>query len=91
MIVIREVPCAKEMVELGEGLADFVGAVIVSLSDGWQPGKDITAIIGSAIQDLVPALQGVDEISEELEDPQTFSNSVYVGLSPIAFKFIKKK
>lgn len=87
--VIRQVTCSKETVELGEGLDKFIEAVQTAVADGWQFGQDIPTIIAAAIGHLLPALEGVEKIGAETEDIQAFVNAVYIGLSPIPFRFVK--
>lgn len=89
-VVKREVECAKETLELGEGLAKFVSSLQGALADGWQSGQDLPVLLSAALTDLVPAVQGVEKIKDEVKDPQSFSNGIYVGVSSIPFLFIKK-
>ncbi len=87
----REIEVSKELVELGEGIANFLKTVKGALDDGFQPGDDVSEIIGSLLRDLIPALQGVEDIDDELkENPQAFANAIYVGFSPIAFLFLSE-
>lgn len=90
-LVKRELDCAKETVEFGEGLAKLVNATREALSDGWQTGEDLPAIITSAVSDLVPALQGMEKISDELKTVPSFANAVYASLTPIFWSFLKKE
>lgn len=57
----------KETYELVEGIGEFVGAVKAALADGWQPGSDIPVIMMAAIEKLGPAVQGADQIDDELK------------------------
>jgi hypothetical protein len=85
-----EVEVSKEAYELGLGLAKFHAVVKQAMADGWQTGTDIPPIIQSAIADLVPAMQGADQAGAEAKaDKQQFANAIYLGLSPIAFSYIK--
>lgn len=85
-----EVEVSVETHELGQGLAKMIASVKQALADGWQPGTDLPVIISSAVSDLVPAVQGVDKIGAEMaENKQAFANAVYLGLSPVAFQFVK--
>lgn len=85
-----EVEVSKEAYELGAGIAKFHAVVKTALADGWQIGQDIPPIMSSALSDLVPAMQGADQVSAESKDMQAFSNAIFLGLSPIAFSYIKK-
>lgn len=84
------VECSKETVEIGLGLAKFVGAVKAALADGWDPVMDTTAVIKAAIQDLVPAMKGFDAVKGELaEDKMAFANAVTVSGSAIVGELVK--
>lgn len=89
--VKRELECAKEAVELGEGVSKFVLALKKALEDGWQLDQDLPVIIQSAMADLIPSIEGMEEIGAETANTQAFVNAVYVGLHPIPFAFIAKK
>lgn len=84
-----EVEVTKEAYELGQGIAKFHEAVKTALADGWDTTKDIPPIIQAAIVDLVPAMQGADQVGSEAKDKQPFTNAIYLGLSPIAFSYVK--
>lgn len=86
-----ELECAKETLELCQGLAKFAAAVKQALADGWQPGTDLPALITATVADLVPALQGVDQLPAEVAASPEFVNALYAGLSPIVFQFLPKK
>lgn len=71
-----ELECSKETYELGKGLADFIGAVKAALADGWQLGTDIPVVISAALSTLVPAVDGVTKVKDELlEDKKAFINA----------------
>lgn len=75
-----EVDVSKETYEFMDGLSQFVGAMKKSLSDGWQPGSDIPALISAAITNLVPAFEGMDKIKTELaEDKSSFIKGLAIG------------
>ena len=86
-----ELECAKETLELAQGLAKFTAALKQALADGWQPGMDLPAVITSVVADLVPALQGMDQVPVEVAASPEFVNALYAGLSPIVFQFLPKK
>jgi hypothetical protein len=78
---------SKEAYELLIGVAKIVEVVKASLADGFQPGSDIPVIIASAIGDLVPAIQGVELIKEEIaEDKVAFGNALVLGAAAIIQK-----
>jgi len=71
-----ELECSKETYELGKGLADFIGAVKTALADGWQLGTDIPVVISAALSTLVPAVDGVTKVKDELaSDKKAFVNA----------------
>jgi len=71
-----EVTCSKETYELGKGVAEFIGAIKVALADGWQLGNDMPVIISAALATLVPAVDGVTKVKEELaQDKKAFLNA----------------
>jgi len=85
-----ELEVSKEAYELAQGIDKFVGALQLALADGWQLGTDMPALLSAAFTDLVPAIQGVDQLGDELkEDKAAFVNALSAGLTPIAFRFIK--
>lgn len=84
------VKCSKEAVELGQGLAKFVGSVKQALADGWQVGSDMPAIVRAAMSDLVPALSGADKVKDELnQDVGAFVNACMVSGSAILGVVVK--
>jgi len=85
-----QVTVSKETHELGIGMSSFVGSVKQALADGWQPGQDLPVIITSAVTDLVPSIQGVDQMDDEAkENPIAFANAIAVSLSKAAEHFVK--
>jgi hypothetical protein len=80
----------KESYELGKGLADFIVAVKQALADGWQPGADLPALIGATVGNLVPALQGVDQIKGEWDsDKMAVANAAFVTGSTVIGAFLE--
>lgn len=74
------VTVSKETIELMDGLAKFVGAVKTALKDGWQPGSDLPVLLSSTITDLVPALDGIDKVKEELlKEKAAFVRALTIG------------
>lgn len=89
-----EIEVSKEMYELGKGLTDFVAAVKKELDDngGWDAADDLPGVISAAVMSLLPAMEGVSNISLELEeDKAAFARAVLVSLSGIADVFTKKE
>lgn len=71
-----ELVCSKETYELGKGMADFVAAVKTALADGWQLGTDIPVVVSAALATLVPAIDGVTKVKDELAaDKKAFVNA----------------
>ncbi len=84
------VKCSKETVELGEGLAKFLGDVKKALADGWQPLMDLPAFLSASIADLIPAMIGVEKVKDELtEDKEAFVNAVMVSGQAIVGAVLK--
>jgi len=81
--VTVQVEVSKEAYELGQGVAKFVTATKAALADGWQAGQDLPAVMSSAISDLIPALEGVQQIPDEAQDKQALVNALYLSLSPL--------
>ena len=61
-----ECEVSKEAYELAQGLVKFSAAVKTAMADGWQMGQDLPVVIAAAMGDLMPAMQGVDKLGEEL-------------------------
>ena len=65
-----------------------VKAVKGALADGWQPGKDLPVIMVSAIGDLVPAMDGVALVSDELKgNPAAFYAAFGLAAKDLAAAF----
>lgn len=80
--------CSKELVELGDGVAKFLTVLMKEAEDGLDI-TDISSILSSAITDLIPALDGVTDISGEFEsDREAFINGVGVTGSKIINVFL---
>lgn len=63
-----ETEVSKESYELGQGIVGFVASVKEALSDGWQLGEDLPEVVQSAMQHLVPALNGASELDDEARE-----------------------
>lgn len=86
-----EVEVAKEVYELGVGISQVVKAVKEALDNGWQMGEDLPLVLSAVISHLVPAVQGIDKISDELkEDPSAFAKGVVIPVSDAVASFLKK-
>jgi hypothetical protein len=89
--LVVSVSVSKEMYELGQGVAKFLGVMGQALSDGWQSGSDMPSVVGSAIHDLIPAVAGVQDVPAEiLEDTESFSKALALSLVD-CFVALRKK
>jgi hypothetical protein len=85
-----DVEVAKECYELSKGIADLVASIKASLDDGWQPGRDIPALISEVIGRLVPALQGVELLKEEVkEDKAAVVMAIVAPISEVVDSLLK--
>jgi len=81
----------KEAYELGMGLNKFVLDMRAALADGWQPGSDLPAVLTATINDLVPAVQGVDQLAaEEKENTEAFFTAFMLPVKSLVFKLLAK-
>ena len=81
--VTVQVECSKELMELGDGIAAFLKVLIAEAKDGID-FTDIPAILASAMADLVPALDGIEKIKDEMtQDRPAFVNASAVSGSRI--------
>jgi len=60
------VEVSKELYELGQGVAAFVASLRDAVEDGWQVGEDLPVAMAAALSTLVPALDGITEIDDEI-------------------------
>jgi hypothetical protein len=88
--VIVQLEVSKETHELAVGLGKVVDAVKGALADGWQAGTDLPVVLTTVIADLIPAIQGVEKLKEEVVDVEQFAGALYAGIAPSVFKLIKK-
>lgn len=77
------VSVSKETAELLEGLTKFAVAMKAALKDGFQVGQDLPVILTSALGDLAPALQGVDQIPAEVKASKEFAAAVALGVNEL--------
>lgn len=86
-----EVEVAKEAYELGEGLSAMVLAVKDALKDGFQAGQDLPVVISAAVTKLVPAVEGLDKLDDEMkEDAKAFLDAFYLSLGKGVAELLKK-
>lgn len=82
-----QVEVSKELYEAGQGLAKFVGAMRRALADGWQPGVDLPTALTAAMTTLVPALNGITEVDDEIaQDRGAAARAVALGLCDTLFQ-----
>lgn len=86
----KTIEVSKETYELAEGLANFVVAMKDSLSDGWQWGEDLTDAIGEAMEHLVPAVKGSDQIVQEYrEAPAETINALVIPMANLLGRYMQ--
>lgn len=61
-----KVKMPKEAYELEQGIVKFVAACKAALDDGFQPGQDLPVLLTAAIASLMPAIDGVHKLPEEV-------------------------
>ena len=85
MIVEKNVKMSKNTLETIEGLSDFIIVCREALKDGFQYGDDIPDIVSSALSDLIPILDNLDDIASEFsEDPAAFAQAISYGVISLA-------
>lgn len=67
-LVKEEFELSKEARELGKGMNAFVAKTRQCLADGFQPGQDIPLVLAAAIADLIPAIQGAEQMGAEFKE-----------------------
>jgi len=81
----------KEAHELSFAVVEVIKGVKLALSDGFQPGQDVPAIILGSLNHLMKGIEGVDKLPKEaLEDLPEFIAAWMVGGAEIAQVFLKK-
>lgn len=69
MAVIKKTyEVSKEADELAGALVKMITAIKDALADGWQPGTDVPVIIAQALTVLVPAIDGISQLDDEIEE-----------------------
>lgn len=86
-----EVEGPKEAVELAEAFEKFGKAMHTALKDGWQVGQDLPVILSSAMADLAPGFQGLDQLKAEGKaDPVGLSQAMMNAGANIAKAVLAK-
>ncbi|MBD3331014.1 hypothetical protein GF354_05845 [Candidatus Peregrinibacteria bacterium] len=76
-----ETEVKKETHELALALGKVIVKIKEKLSDGFQPGDDISEIIGVVTSELIPAVAGAEKIpSEAAADPVMFAKTIAISL-----------
>jgi hypothetical protein len=63
-----EVEVGKESHELSTGLVNFLKDVQKAIADGYQPDQDFPIMLMSAVNNLIPAVQGMDQVDDEMRE-----------------------
>lgn len=85
-----ECTVSKESYELAQGVVKMLSAVKGALADGWQPGQDLPVVVSAVIADLVPAVQGMDQVGvESKEDEKAFVNAFTHSAVDLIYVFKK--
>ncbi len=63
-----ELELPKEASELAAGIANFLAHAIAAVKDGFQAGDDLPVLLAAAMGDLIPALNGVDQLPTEFKE-----------------------
>lgn len=86
-----EVQVSKEAYELAQKLVQFVAESKKALDDGWQLGSDLPVVLAAVMQDLIPAIQSLNAVAPGFqENPKAFVQALELGLTDMAFVFLKK-
>lgn len=82
--MLIQVQVSKELYEAGQGVAAFVKAMKGALADGWQAGHDLPIAMAAALEDLVPALNGINQVPAEVaEDKLAAAHAVALTLCDV--------
>lgn len=85
-----EISVSKESYELAQGSVKVVKALKEALKDGFQPGQDVPAIVSAVIADLIPAVQGMDQVAlESQEDEKAFVQAFVLSAVDMLYVFKK--
>lgn len=63
-----EVEVSKELYDVTHGLVSFVDDVMKALEDGYQMGDDFPEILTSAMNHLIPAVDGFSKVPGHVKD-----------------------
>lgn len=84
-----EIVVAESTFGVASGIRQFLKDTKAALADGWQPGSDIPTILGAAYLDLLPVLQHLGKVKDEVAaDPRAFAKAVSDQAIDIAFDLI---
>ena len=61
-----EVEVGKETYELTTGVVNFLRDVKKAIDNGYQPDQDFPVMLMSAVNNLIPAVQGMDQVDDEM-------------------------
>lgn len=90
MVIQTSQNVTKEAFELSSGLKKFVLDIKKALADGWQPGTDLPVVMQAAIMDLVPAVQGLENLgAEKKEDSEAFVTGLLLPMKELGFALLK--
>lgn len=86
--LVVQVEVSKEAYELAQALVKLASVVKEQLADGWEPLSDIPAVIMTAIRELPAAINGVDQLDDEMKaDPSAFAQAFLVSAGDMAKMF----
>lgn len=87
-----ETEVSKEIYEAANGLAKFAVVTKRAMDDGWDMSQDLAPVMASAMADLLPSLQGIENAKEEYEeDPVAAVNAIQEGMKPLIEELVKKE
>lgn len=82
------IQASKELYELGQGIKGFLAALKEESKDGLDV-TDIGAVLAAAMTSLVPALDGVTDIADEIKDDPQAAIYAAVTLAEGIFEVVK--
>jgi hypothetical protein len=91
MILTKQVQVTKEADELVAGIVKMILALKKAGSDGFDISNDLPVIIQAVLQDLLPAIQGLDKLDDEAsENWVALVNAFTLGAVELAGQLFKK-
>jgi len=85
------VTVSKETYELGQAVGQLVEATKVALADGWDTSQDLPVLMLEALRVLPPAVQGVDQLDDEMKaNPSAFAKAIALGVADAVEAALKK-